>query len=139
MDVVLGTFLLLFSLDGFCTFACGALAGILHLYAWNTLLSFRPFASSLPFHFNLQLSTSRRSFLLLSFAMNFSRTRERRVIGRIDRFTLQDAMAFLDEQVSLATSYLSAAISCLTCFDALHASTSSDDFNSAYIDVQVWL
>jgi hypothetical protein len=49
-------------------------------------------------------------------------------------------MAFLDEQqVSLATSYLSAEISCLTCFDALHASTSSDDFNSAHIDVQVWL
>ena len=57
----------------------------------------------------------------------------------MDRFTLPDAMAFLDEQVSLATSYLLAAISCLTCFDALHASTSSDDFNSAYIDVQVWL
>jgi hypothetical protein len=57
----------------------------------------------------------------------------------MDRFTLPDAMAFLDEQVSLATSYLSAAISCLTCFDALHASTSSDDFNSAHIDVQVWL
>ena len=70
MDVVLGTFLLLFSLDGFCTFACGALAGILHLYAWNTLLSFRPFASW---------------------------TRERRVIGCMDRFTLPDAMAFLDE------------------------------------------
>ena len=39
----------------------------------------------------------------------------------------------------LATSYLSATISCLTCFDALHGSTSSDDFNSAHIDVQVWL
>jgi hypothetical protein len=139
MDVVLGTFLLLFSLDGFCTFACGALAGILHLYAWSTLISFRPFASSLPFHFNLQLSTSRRSILLFEFRDEFfSRTRERRVIGCcMDRFTLPDAMAFLDEQVSLATSYLSAAISCLTCFDALHASTSSDDFNSAHIDVQV--
>ena len=33
MDVVLGTSLLLFSPDGFCTFACGSLAGILHLYA----------------------------------------------------------------------------------------------------------
>jgi predicted RNA-binding protein with PIN domain len=55
----------------------------------------------------------------------------------MDRFALPDAMAFLDEQVSLATSYLSTEISC--CFDALHASTSSDDFNSAHIDVQVWL
>ena len=34
----LGTFLLLFSLDGFCTFACGALTGILHLYTGTTLL-----------------------------------------------------------------------------------------------------
>ena len=61
------------------------------------------------------------------------------MIGCIDRFTFPDAMVFLDEQVSLATSYLSAAISCLTCFDALHASTSSDDFNSVHNDVQVWL
>ena len=44
----------------------------------------------------------------------------------MDRFSLPDAMAFLDDQR-------------LTCFDALHASTSSDDFNSAHIDVQVWL
>jgi hypothetical protein len=96
MDVVLGTFLLLFSLDGSCTFARGALAGILHLYAWNTLLSFRPFASSLPFHFNLQLSTSRRSILLFEFRDEFfSWTRERRAIGCMDRFTLPDAMAFL--------------------------------------------
>ena len=34
----LGTFLLLFSLAGFCTFACGSLTGILHLYARTTLL-----------------------------------------------------------------------------------------------------
>ena len=34
----LGTFLLLFCLAGFCTFACGALAGNLHLYARTTLL-----------------------------------------------------------------------------------------------------
>jgi hypothetical protein len=72
MDVVLGTFLLLFSLHGFCTFACGDLAGILHLHACNTLLSFRPFASSLPFHFHLQLSTSDVHFYFLSFVMNLS-------------------------------------------------------------------
>jgi hypothetical protein len=36
--LVLGTFLVLISLDGFCTFACGALVGILHLYARTTLL-----------------------------------------------------------------------------------------------------
>ncbi len=84
-----GHFCWLFSLDGFCTFACGALTGILHLYTWNTLLSFRPFSSSLSFHFNLQLSTSRRSILLFEFLDKFfSRTRERRVIGCMDRFTL---------------------------------------------------
>jgi hypothetical protein len=36
--MTLGTFLLLFSLAGFCTFARGALTGILHLYARTTLL-----------------------------------------------------------------------------------------------------
>jgi hypothetical protein len=57
----------------------------------------------------------------------------------MDRFALPDDMAFLDDQVSIATSYLSAAITRLTCFDALHASTSSDDFISVHNDVQVWL
>jgi hypothetical protein len=65
MDVVLGTFLLLFSLDGF--------------------------------------------------------------FGCMDRFTFPDAMDFLDEQVSLVTSYLSEVISFLTCFDTLHDSRTSRD------------
>jgi hypothetical protein len=65
-----------------------------------------PFRFVVPFHFNLQLSTSRRSILLFEFRDEFfSRTRERRVIAIVaivcmDRFSLPDAMDFLDEQQS---------------------------------------
>ena len=54
-------------------------------------------------------------------------------------FTLLDTMTHLDDQLSRATSYLSATITRFTCLDVLHASTSSHDFMSAHNDVQVWL
>jgi hypothetical protein len=59
----------------------------------------------------------------------------------MDRFSLPDAIVFLDDQVSLVTSYLSTVITLLTCFDSLHTSTSSDDLISHSVDndVQVWL
>jgi hypothetical protein len=46
--------------------------GILHPNTRTTLLSLRPFVSSLLLNFNLELSTSRLSFFTLSFVMHFS-------------------------------------------------------------------
>ncbi len=130
-DVVLGTFLLLFSLDGLCTVVCGTLSGIFHLYGRTTLLSLRPFAFLLLFHFNLQLSTSRHSFLLFEFAWWIISDEERRVIGCVyaprhyvfslwPSFT-HDILSFDNER--------------LTWFDALHVSSTSDDLIKLHNDI----
>ena len=50
-------------------------------------------------------------------------------------FVLPDAMDFFHDQVSLATSYLSEAITRLTCFDSLDASASSDHLISVHNDI----
>ena len=67
-----GTFLLLFSLPGFCTFVCGTLTGILHLYTWTTLLHhftfwtrvFTPFSPTLFLHLQQEFTLSFWSFFL---------------------------------------------------------------------------
>ena len=45
------------------------------------------------------------------------------------------SMTLLDDQLSFATSYLSEAITLLTCFGVLHTSTSPNDFMSVHNDV----
>jgi hypothetical protein len=47
-------------------------------------------------------------------------------------FALPEAMDFLYDQVTITTPYLSAVITLLTFFDALYASTSSDDLISVH-------
>ena len=104
-------------------------------------MTYTPFVSSFPFvvAFPIQSSTFYFATYIFTFQFRdefFSWSRERRVIGAWIDLRSQTLWLF-SMKVSLATSYLSAAISCLTCFDALHASTSSDDFISTHIDVQV--
>ena len=59
----LGTFLLLFSLDGLCTFTCGTLTGILHLHTRTTPLH------RFVFGFPLQSSTFYFSTLIFTFGV----------------------------------------------------------------------
>ena len=65
-------------------------------------MEYTPFVSSFRFvvAFPIQSSTFYFATFIFTFQFRdefFCRTRERRVIGCMDRFTLPDAMAFLDE------------------------------------------
>ncbi len=92
---------------------------------------YTPFASPFRFvvAFPLQSSTfcfATFIFYFFSFAMNFLSDAGEEgdwmngsvYAGCIDRFALPDAMAFLVDQVSLATSYLSAAITRCLAFES---------------------
>jgi len=71
-------------------------------------------------------------FYFLSLRDEFFRTRTG---GWLDVFALPEALDFLYDQVTITTSYLSAVITLLTCFDVLHTSASSDDLISVHKDI----